>query len=554
MAGPVRFWSVKERLAEISAQGDPLGTLAAAVDFEVFRPVLVGALGETPRRKGGRPGIDAVLKFAVRVLQSPHGLSLEATEHLVRDWLSSMRFCRLGPGDRVPDADASRGFREALIRAGALEALVAELDRAITAAGTLLRGGQTVDATLVATPRQRLAEEEKLQAKKGGSAAEIRPEKPAKARGTLRRSKPKARAEAAEDRVALAAAPFGHKSHVRVDRMHGIVRRQVATCAARHDDGRLREGPIQRAHTARDAWADSASRSAENEAGLAERGMRSRIHRPGAAGPTETAAARSAASSPGASERRARSRIPASRPPQPPLPCGPTPDARSLARMEIGALAAHVEEAQRLCETLDALGAPDALGDRRRDPSPEAEVGDLPHGQENSQEPSSVVCNAGGGEASTGGPARDGSLPRGPHGAERCQDHEDAAARAARKAGFLHMLTAERLCGLASHDMQALVRDSQRDSSILREVHLIDAATRTLPVLGINHDAREKAIEAMGPESATIAVLLLDANRDHPRTPVRNPRGALRAMTLRHRRGTLNLVGSLMGLARRRAA
>ena len=217
--------------------------------------------------------------------------------------------------------------------------------------------------------------------------------------------------------------------------------------------------------------------------------------------------------------------------------------------MEIGALAAHVEDAKSLCETLDAL---DALGDRRRDPSPEAEVGDLPHGQENNQEPSSVVCNAGMDEASTGEPAHGDPLPTRPAGPERREEHEDAAARAARKARFLRMLTAERLCGLASHDMQALVRDSQRGSSILREVHLIDAATRILPVLGINHDAWEKAIETMGPQSATIAVLLLDANRDHPRTPVRNPCGALHATTLRHRRGTLNLVGSRMGLARRR--
>ncbi len=230
------------------------------------------------------------------------------------------------------------------------------------------------------------------------------------------------------------------------------------------------------------------------------------------------------------------------------------PDARSLAGMEIGALAAHVEEAQRLCETLDALGALDALADRRRDLSPEAEVNDPPHRQENNQETLSVICNAGMDEARTGEPTHGDPLPMGPDGAERCEDHEDAAARAARKARFLRMLTAERLCSLASHDMQALVRDSQRGSAILREVHLIDAATRILPVLGIDHDAWQKAIETMGPQSATIAVLLLDANRDHPRTPVRNPGGALRAMTLRHRRGTLNLVGSLMGLARRRAA
>ena len=92
---------------------------------------------------------------------------------------------------------------------------------------------------------------------------------------------------------------FGHKSHVSVDRMHGIVRRQVVA-AARHDGAHLREGLIQKARTARDAWADSAQRSAGNEARLAERGMRSRIHRKRPRGrptprPTRRANARRAA-------------------------------------------------------------------------------------------------------------------------------------------------------------------------------------------------------------------------------------------------------------------
>lgn len=54
-----------------------------------------------------------------------------AMEYLVRDRLSWMRFCGLGPGDAVPDAYAQRtlcvgtlwDFREALIAAGALDAL-----------------------------------------------------------------------------------------------------------------------------------------------------------------------------------------------------------------------------------------------------------------------------------------------------------------------------------------------------------------------------------------------------------------------------------------------
>ena len=49
MAGRLGFWSVEERLAELTAQGDLLETLAATVDLERVRPVLVGALGETPR-------------------------------------------------------------------------------------------------------------------------------------------------------------------------------------------------------------------------------------------------------------------------------------------------------------------------------------------------------------------------------------------------------------------------------------------------------------------------------------------------------------------------
>ena len=61
--------------------------------------------------------------------------------------------------------------------------------------------------------------------------------------------------------------------------MHGLIRRQLATCAARHDGARLREGLIQRANTARDVWADSAYRLVENEAWLTDQGMVSRIHR-----------------------------------------------------------------------------------------------------------------------------------------------------------------------------------------------------------------------------------------------------------------------------------
>ena len=279
------FWSITDRLAEISAQGDPLETLAETVDFEMFRPILEGALGRPPRWKGGRPPFDTVLKFRMLVLQSLHGLSLEQTEYLVRDRLSWMRFCHLGPEDRVPDANTLWDFRESLIAAGALDDLFERLDRAITAAGYLPRGGQIVDASLVAAPRQRNTDGEKAAIKEGRSAAEIWPDKPAKARQkdvdgrwTVKYSKAKVRADGTKP-VDIAIPVYGYKSHVSIDRMHGLIRRQTVTDAARHDGGQLREGLIARTNTSRSVWADSAYRSAENEDWLEARGMESRIHR-----------------------------------------------------------------------------------------------------------------------------------------------------------------------------------------------------------------------------------------------------------------------------------
>ena len=55
-----------------------------------------------------------------------------------------MRFCGLGPGDAVPDANTLWDFREALIAAGALERLFARLDRAISDAGYLPMSGQII--------------------------------------------------------------------------------------------------------------------------------------------------------------------------------------------------------------------------------------------------------------------------------------------------------------------------------------------------------------------------------------------------------------------------
>ncbi|MDX2101928.1 MAG: transposase [Alphaproteobacteria bacterium] len=167
----VGFWGVEVRLRQLSERGDQLEKLAATVDFEIFWAPLVAATGLRNRSKGGRPPFDPVLKFWMLVLQAMHGLSMAETEFLVADRLSWMRFCGLGPGNAVPDANTLWDFREALIKFGALDALFTQLDRAIAEAGYLPMSGQVVDATLVAAPRQRNTEAEKARIKAGEAAA-----------------------------------------------------------------------------------------------------------------------------------------------------------------------------------------------------------------------------------------------------------------------------------------------------------------------------------------------------------------------------------------------
>ena len=185
----------------------------------------------------------------------------------------------------MPDANTLWDFREALIAAGALDALFSRLDRAITEAGYLPMSGQIVDATLVAAPRQRNTEAEKTAIKEGRSAREIWPENPARAaqkdvdaRWTVKFAKARPAADGTP-RVDIAIPSFGYKSHISIDRRHSIIRRHLVTDAAAHDGARLREGLIDPNNTASDVWADTAYRSAANEAYLAGLGKVSRIHR-----------------------------------------------------------------------------------------------------------------------------------------------------------------------------------------------------------------------------------------------------------------------------------
>ena len=308
MRGQAGFFDVDERLKELSAKGDDLERLNAIVDFELFRPDLERAVPRSDGSRGGRPPFDHVFMFKILILQASHSLSDERTEYLIKDRLSFMRFLGLALADTVPDANTIWTFREALTRATlgekpAIEVLFRSYEMALTKAGFLAMGGQIVDASIVAAPKQRNSDGEKRDIR-NGRIPEAWKDKPAKlaqkdrdARWTVKFSKGKPDENGAP-RIDLAVPAFGYKNHITIDREHGLIRTWMATDAARHDGAQL-PNLVSNNNTASSVWADTAYRSKANEQHLADNGLRSQIHRKKPAGkpmPVNIARANSAKS------------------------------------------------------------------------------------------------------------------------------------------------------------------------------------------------------------------------------------------------------------------
>jgi IS5 family transposase len=227
------FFDIDERLKELSAKGDDLVRLNALVDFEAFRVDLEWAVPRSDRSKGGRPPFDLVFMFKVLILQASHSLSDERTEYLIKDRLSFMRFLGLGLADTVPDANTIWTFRETLTKAvidgrPAIEILFQRFDAALAKAGFLAMGGQIVDASIVAAPKQRNTDAEKREIREGRIPAEWA-KKPAKlrqkdrdARWTVKYSKAKPSDDGAL-RIDLAVPAFGYENHIGIDRTHRLI-------------------------------------------------------------------------------------------------------------------------------------------------------------------------------------------------------------------------------------------------------------------------------------------------------------------------------------------
>ena len=220
--------------------------------------------------------------FKVLVLQALYGLSDAQAEFQILDRRSFGRFLGLDDGDRVPDETTIWRFREALVQAAAVDLLFERFDAHLKSEGYLAMGGQIVDASIVAAPRQRMTDEER-EIVKGGGIPDDWKDKPAKlaqkdrdARWTLKRGRKKRRPDGSA-MMEIATPIFGYKSHINVDQRFGFVRKWSVTDASRYD-GRELAGLLDTDNTAMSIWADTAYRSQKNEKAIRKADLTSKVH------------------------------------------------------------------------------------------------------------------------------------------------------------------------------------------------------------------------------------------------------------------------------------
>ena len=270
------FFDLARRYESLDAKDDPLAGLNKLIPWEGFRARLRSALEAAGQRAkpgerkshAGRKPLDEVMMFKVLILQALYNLSDEAAEYMIRDRLSFMRFLGLGLEDSVPDAKTIWLYREALSQDETAKALFGEFDTYLKSQGYLAMSGQIVDATIVPVPKNRNTQEENA-AIKAGEVPNGWADKPAR----LRQKDLDARWTKKNGQ-----SHYGYKNHINIDRRYKLVRAYAVTDAARHDSQEL-QAVLDPSNTASDIWADSAYRSAEIEAMLQEKGLRSHIHR-----------------------------------------------------------------------------------------------------------------------------------------------------------------------------------------------------------------------------------------------------------------------------------
>jgi replication initiation protein RepC len=183
--------------------------------------------------------------------------------------------------------------------------------------------------------------------------------------------------------------------------------------------------------------------------------------------------------------------------------------------------------------------------------SGQADAGVRPYIQDTTED-LFVICNAGMSESSSvRSEARANSRSLAKPEALTGRESKRETSSGDHNSKFMENLSPQRLFWLSSEEMQFYITHHQGQRAAPTAMDFVLASIDRLGELGINRSAYIAAQEQMGDMATALCILIIDRNRFHPQTPIRNPGGVLRSMTTRHAAGVLNIVGSLIGLSER---
>jgi IS5 family transposase len=264
----IGLFDVENKLAQLSAMGDPLEKLDKAINWNHFKPLLNKAFRKERKSNAGRPPYDYVMMFKVLVLQTMYNLSDAQTQFQMLDRFTFRRFLGIQTESQIPDEKTVWAFRETLTQTETIRKLFELFDRYLTAAGYTAKKGQIIDASFVEVPRQRNSRDENEDIKQGKTPDEWL-DNPSK----LRQKDLDARWTKKNDQTF-----YGYKNHVNVDVKGKLIREYSVTPANVHDSQEL-EKILDMDNTGSGVWADSAYYSEESEKILKKRKLKSHVHR-----------------------------------------------------------------------------------------------------------------------------------------------------------------------------------------------------------------------------------------------------------------------------------
>jgi len=265
--GHMGLFDKAENSAKLVLLGNPLKKLSAAVEFEIFRPLLEEHMLNRDRKNaaGCKPW-DVVLLFKILILKRIYNLGDEGVEYQITDRLSFREFLGLESGDPSPDSRTIWSFQERLIEKRLDEALFARFDAHLRSLGAIIKEGSIIDASFVEVPRQRNTREQNEKIK-AGEGAQLWADKPRK--------------ESQKDIDARwtkkgGQAYYGYKDHAKVDAKSKLITAYRVTPASVHDSQTL-DALTDEADKGQELNADSAYVGEENEKILTGKGIIPRI-------------------------------------------------------------------------------------------------------------------------------------------------------------------------------------------------------------------------------------------------------------------------------------